>query len=107
MGSQADARPALPPCFTGHTEARSSGPGKTVRLVTLVWNINCHSDLPVWRPVSRARLTGSAQLVAVSRHEEGPGEPARGLRWSPSSSRPLNLRGEIPEIDVAVAPALQ
>jgi len=60
-----------------------------VRLVTLVWNINCHSDLPVWRPVSRARLTGSAQLVAVSRHEEGPGEPARGLRWSPSLPAPL------------------
>src|SRR3989442_8890764 len=88
MGSQADARPALPPCFTGHTEARSSAPGKTVRLVTLVWNINCHSDLPVWRPVSRARLTGSAQLAAVSRQDERPGEPARRLPWGPSLPAP-------------------
>src|SRR2546422_6580617 len=76
MGSQADARPALPPCFTGHTEARSSGPGKTVRLVTLVWNINCHSDLPVWRPVSRARPTGKSlwqlmfQTTVTSRDRE-------------------------------------
>src|SRR5207247_7097808 len=82
LGSWADARPALPPCFTGHSEGRSSRPGKTVRLVTRLWNMNCHSDLPVWHPVSQARLTRSTQLVAVSRHEEGPGEPARGLRWS-------------------------
>src|SRR5438067_9808601 len=102
LESRADARPALPPCFTEHTEGRSSRPGKTVRLVTRLWNINCHSDLPVWRPVSRARLTGSAQLVAVSRHEEGPGETARGLRWSLLVLR-LTLRREISEPDEARA----
>src|SRR4029077_17427241 len=82
LGSQADARPALPPCFTGHTEGRSSGPGKTVRLVTRFWNINCRRHLREQSIGVASACTASTQLVAVSRHEEGPGETARGLRWS-------------------------
>src|SRR5947199_6612436 len=50
--------------------------------------------------------------MALSRHSrshghnsEGPGEPARGLRWSPFQPA-LTLRGEISEPDVAVAAAV-
>src|SRR5205823_9420288 len=50
--------------------------------------------------------------MALSRHQrshghnrEGPGEPARGLRWSPSQPA-LTLRGEISEPDEAVAGAV-
>src|SRR5947199_9988427 len=50
--------------------------------------------------------------MALSRHHtshghnrEGPGEPARGLRWSPSQPG-LTLRGEISEPDEAVAAAV-
>src|SRR5216684_1036609 len=95
LGSQADARPALPPCFTGHTEGRGSGPGKTVRLVTRLWNINCHSHLRGQALGVASARTASTQLVAVSRHGEGPGKTARGLRWSQSCV--LTLRREISE----------
>src|SRR5882762_10225704 len=75
----------------GHNEARSRRYGRTVRLITK------HSA------VSRARRTASTQLAALSRHEvvcggsheEGPGETARGLRWSTFSSRASALRREI------------
>src|SRR3989442_1360320 len=64
--------------FQDSVMGRTVFPRGLERPITLSWKINSCSDLSGMRPVSRARLMGSTQLVAVSRHEEGPGETSPG-----------------------------